>query len=253
MKRVLAGVLGASAIAFSGAASADWSFNGGVESFDWKESTSPSVKESGLRWTVGLSWRQSKEPGLSLGYDLKIYNGNVDYDGAALFGAPVPISDETHYRGAVNELQAIYRMPNGFAVVFAAGYDFWKRELNGPPQREDWKVIYGKLGGSYGETMKQGFLGSAGVKYPVWTRENGNFNYLGAIDNPRLRPGKDISLYATAGWRFNQNWDVVAYYDSYRFKESNVVAVQFPGGIGGFLQPESKMDVYGLKVQYNIQ
>ena len=252
MKRVMAGVLGAAAMSFSAAASAEWSLNGGFESFNWEESTSPQVKESGLRWTFGLSWRQSKDPGLSLGYDFKYYVGNVDYDGATLFGG-IPISDEAHYRGAVNEVQAYYRMPNGFAVMMAAGYDFWRRKFNAPTQREDWKVIYGKLGGTFGDNVKQGFIGTAGIKYPVWTRENGNFSDLGAVDNPRLRPGKDISFYATAGWRFNQNWDVIAYYDSYRFKESNVVAVQFPGAIGTFVQPESRMDVFGLKVQYNIQ
>ena len=60
----------------------------------------------------------------------------------------------------------------------------------------------------------------------------------------RLKPGKDFSFYATLGYRVNPAWDVYAYYDSYRFKESNTVAVPFPGGTATFIQPESRLNDY---------
>lgn len=248
MKRVLAVAVAAISMSAAGTACADWAAGAGVESFRWKESTTPTVKETGLRWVLDLTWTQSRDPGLSAGYNLKFYQGNVDYDGATLFGG-VPISGETHYSGLTNELRAFYRMPNNFSGLLALGWDRWERKLS-PFQKEDWDVAYVRLGGEFNTATKQGVFGSLGVKYPVWTRENGNFNDLGGTNNPRLRPGKDFSFYGTIAYRANMNWDVIAYYDSYRFKESNAVAVP---PLGTFLQPKSQMDVIGMKVQYNFQ
>jgi hypothetical protein len=252
MKRVLAIALGAASLSAASAAWADWSVGAGFESFRWKESTTPTVKESGLRWALDLTWAQSKEPGLSAGYNLKFYQGKVDYTGATLFGN-LPISTEVDYRGLTNEIQAIWRTSSTVDAVFAAGWDRWERKLQASGQQEDWDVLYVKLGASMAANVKTGVIGSIGAKYPVWTRENANFPSIGATDNPRLRPGKAVSLYGTLGYRVNPRWDVIAYYDSYRFKESNVVAVPFPGVIQGFIQPESKMDVFGMKIQHNFQ
>ena len=252
MKRVWAVAFAAISMSAAGAASADWGVGAGFESFRWKESTSPSVKETGLRWVLDLTWTQTREPGLSAGYNLKFYTGNVDYDGATLFTG-VPISGETHYRGMTNELRSFYRMPeNRVDVMLAAGWDRWKRELNSM-QDEDWDVFYVRLGADINAGAKEGIFGSLGLKYPVWARENAHFGDLGASANPRLRPGKSLSLYGTLGYRVNPNWDVLAYYDSFRFKQSNTVAVPFPGGvIGTFFQPKSRMDLLGMKVQYNF-
>jgi hypothetical protein len=252
MKRAIAVAVTTGAMLLSTAVRADWSVGAGFESFRWKESTSPSVKESGLRWALDLTWAQSKAPGLSAGYNLKLYTGNVDYTGATLFTG-VPLSEDTHYRGMTNEFQAIYRMPqNAVDIVLAAGWDRWTRKISSVTE-EDWDVLYAKLGANVNSAAKQGFIGSAGIKYPVWTRENANFGGLGALANPRLKPGKDFSFYATLGYRVNPAWDVYAYYDGYRFKESNTVAVPFPGGTGFFFQPESRQDVLGMKVQHNFQ
>jgi hypothetical protein len=252
IKRAIAVAVTTGAVLLSTGVRADWSVGAGFESFRWKESTSPAVKESGLRWALDLTWAQSKAPGLSAGYNLKLYTGNVDYTGAQLFTG-VPVSDDTHYRGMQNEFQAIYRMPQSAVdIVLAAGWDRWNRKINSVTE-EDWDVLYAKLGASVNTAAKQGFIGSAGIKYPVWTRENAHFENFGAISNPRLKPGKDFSFYATLGYRVNPAWDVYAYYDSYRFKESNVVAVAFPGGTAGFFQPESRQDVLGMKIQHNFQ
>ena len=120
IKQLLAVAVTASTMLAAGAARAEWSIGGGFESFKWKESTSPSVEESGLRYSLNLTWAQSKAPGLSAGYFLKTYTGNPDYDGATLFGG-VPVNAEVHYRGLVNEVQAWYRMPNNFDILLAFG------------------------------------------------------------------------------------------------------------------------------------
>ena len=252
MKRVLAVALGAATLSVAGASWADWSAGGGVESFRWKESTTPSVKETGLRWVLDLTWQQSREPGLSAGYNLKFYNGAVDYTGAFV-GTNIPVSGESKYRGLVNEIQALYRMPqNMFDVVLALGWDRFDRKLNSA-QEESWDVAYARLGFNANALTRQGVFGSAGIKYPVWTRENANLQGAGFDQNPRIRPGKDLSLYATVGYRVNPAWDVIAYYDSYRFKESNHIAVTNGGTLFDVFQPESKMDLFGMKIQYNFQ
>lgn len=251
IKRLYAIALSTSLLLTSQFARAEWSASAGFESFDWKESTSPEVKESGLRWALDLTWAQSRDPGLSAGYNLKFYNGNVDYTGAGLFTG-TPISGETHYRGVTNEVLAFYRMPQSLVdFVLAAGWDRWDRKLN-VAQEESWDVVYGRLGVLVNSGARQGFMASIGVKYPLWTRENAHFDTIGGFTNPRLRPGKDLSLFGTLGYRVNPSWDVIAYYDSYRFKESNTVAVPTTAGTGFFFQPESRQDVVGMKVQHNF-
>jgi hypothetical protein len=251
MKRALAVAVVSSTMLIGGAAQAEWSAGAGFENFRWKETTTPTVKETGLRWVLDLNYAQSKAPGISAGYNLKLYNGNVDYDGAGLFTG-IPISSETHYRGVSNEVQAFYRTPNMVDFMIAAGWDRWRRKLS-VAQQEDWDVLYARAGITVNSAVKQGIIGSLGVKYPLYTRENANFADLGATNNPRLKPGKGVSVYGSLGYRVNPSWDVYGYYDSFRFKASNTVAVQFPAGTGSFFQPESKMDVVGMKVQYNFQ
>ena len=151
-----------------------------------------------MRWALDLTWQQSREPGLSAGYNLKLYTGNVDYTGAFV-GTNIPVSGETHYRGMVNEIQALYRMPQNMVdIVLAAGWDRFDRELNSS-QEESWDVVYARLGANFNALTRQGVFGSVGVKYPVWTRENAHLTAAGFDQNPRLRPGKDFSFYATLG------------------------------------------------------
>jgi hypothetical protein len=255
MKRVLAVAFAAMSMSVAGAASAEWSAGGGFESFRWKETTTPSVKESGMRWALDLTWNQSRDPGPSAGYNLKFYQGNVDYTGATLFGG-VPVSGETHYRGWTHEVRAYWRMPQNMVdVVLAGGWDSWSRQIQDSATKEDWNVLYAKLGADVNTDTRAGLFGGVGVKYPVWTRENAHFPDIGGQTNPRLHPGKSVSLYGNVGYRVNPNWDVIAYYESFRFKQSSVVAVPFPAPAGtlGFVQPESKMDVFGMKIQYNFK
>jgi hypothetical protein len=252
MKRVLALAFGTCvALGAMSSASADWAIGGGFENFRWKESTSPEVKESGLRLTADLTWTQSREPGLSAAYNLKFYVGNVDYTGSLLV-SNVPISGETHYRGLANEVQSIYRMPqNPVDFVLAAGWDHWVRDLSAS-QKETYDVLYARLGAALNSGTRQGVFGSAGVKYPFYVRENAHLTDIGFQQNPRLRPDGQFSLFGTLGYRVNGGWDVMAYYDSYRFKQSNTVFVSNGSVVAGFFQPKSRQDVIGLKVQHNF-
>jgi hypothetical protein len=63
-------------------------------------------------------------------------------------------------------------------------------------------------------------------------------------------------VYAQLGYRFNRNWDLVGYYDGYRFGQSNFVTTTanttFPRATFSVFQPKSSMDVFGLKVKYTF-
>lgn len=250
LKHVAAALLCANAVMVAGTAQAEWAAGGGVEAFRWRESTTPRVKETGMRWALDLQWTQSREPGLSAGYKLHFYTGNVDYDGAGLFTG-TPLSGETRYRGMVNEFQAYYRTQTNLDVMLALGWDRWDRRLSAA-QEESFDVVYAKAGMQFNASVKQGVIGSVGLKYPVHVREDANFPDIGGLTNPRLRPKEDLSFYGTVGYR-SAPWEVAAYYDSYRFRASNTVAVPLAaGGTGVFFQPESKMDVYGVKFLYNF-
>jgi hypothetical protein len=253
MKVKLAVAIASLAMLAAPFARADWSLGASAEHFKWKETTQPAVKETGLRWALDLTWFQSREPGASAEYNLRFYAGNVDYNGAFLFTG-TPASDETRYRGFTNELRLVYRMEQSpVDFVGGLGWDHWSRKFSSNQQEETWDIVYAKLGASYNATAKQGPLASAGLKYPVWTRENAHLTQLGFDSNPRLHPGRSLSFYGTLGYRFNPSWDVMAFYDSFRFKRSDVEFVSV-GGVpaGGVLQPESRMDVIGLKVQHNF-
>ena len=251
MKRGLSAALTVCAVvAATGSARAEISIGAGFENFRWKESTSPTVKESGLRWVLDLTWSQDRQkPGPSVEYNIKTYVGNVDYTGAIL-GTGVPISGETHYRGLQNELRAIYRTTGGVDFMLAAGWDHWQRRLTAA-QEETYNVLYARLGAGFGATVKQGLFGNAGVKYPVYVREDAHLDDLGFTSNPHLRPRGDFSFFGTLGYRVN-SWDIMAYYDSYRFKQSNTVAVNNGVTVFGVFQPKSRQDQLGLKVQHNF-
>lgn len=239
----------ASAFVWSTCAYAEFSAAIGGEHFQWKESGSPSVSESGMRLALDASWFSSRDPGWSAGLNVKWYDGSVDYDGANLFTG-APLSGTTDYRGIAPEARIYYRTgTNPLAFMGAVGVDHWERKLTSL-QKETYNVVYVKFGAEYNAASRVGIMTSGGVKYPVSTHEDAHLPDIGFSENPALRPGKSPSLYATLGYRFTPRWDVIAYYDSFRFKASHV---ENAGGGFFVFQPKSDMDVIGVKIQHNFE
>jgi hypothetical protein len=240
---------------FSRTAAADLSLSVGVEYLDWEEDTNPSVTEKGPLFAGGIIFGQNKTEGLVFSYRGKLYIGNVDYEGAGLFTG-TPISSTSYYTGLVNEGQARWRKPikgnYHTDLVFGLGWDFWTRELS-YFQKEDFNIVYLRLGGEVAINSNQGWVVGAGIKYPVYTHEDAHLTDIGFDSNPTLKPGPDLSGYAQIGYWFNKRLGLIGYFESYRFKKSNEEMVNSMFGPGVVFQPASTMSVLGLKLEYRIK
>jgi hypothetical protein len=257
-------ILGAAlaAVAVSGPAYAGWSITADLEHFRWAEKTQPRVTETGPMFGIGARFSQERPAGWQFGWRGRLYLGSVDYDGAFL-DTGAPASGTTEYTGLVNEVQAAYRLPgNAQGLEFVSGLilDYWNRQLS-RDQRELYWIASLRLGLQADRRESTGWFGGGGLKYPFYTREDARLTEIGFSSNPRLEPKGAVSLYADLGYRFNRNMSLAAYYDSYRFKESDptpritnpfISGCTPPGGCR-LIQPTSNVARLGLRLQYSFE
>jgi hypothetical protein len=258
MRMLLPGLALLGLVATSGPARAEWSFNFQLEHYRWKESTNPEVKISGWEPGIGISWMQDKDWGWRFRYRGELYAGSFNYDGATLGGAPV--QDKADYAGVSNEIDALYRpSPDSWLQLLTGiGLDYWERRFPTSAagtafsghQQEDWTTVFLRVGLEAGNRARRGWFASAGLKYPLDTRVNAHFDDIGFNQNPELTPGRRFSAYADAGYRLASQWRLTAYYEGYRFSQSPAVVVTSGTSAFGFVQPESKQDEVGLRLEY---
>ena len=241
----------------SAGAQAEWSVSADMEYFRWRESSDPVVSERGGRFGFGWEYLRERDAGWQWAYRGEFRRGEVQYDGALLFDPSTPVSATTRYTGLVNELQAIYRWPHAYGpeVVAGLGYDYWERNIL-PDQREDYSVVFLRLGVNLDSRQNRRWFGGGGLKLPIYVSENAHFDEIGFDQNPKLEPEGRPSFYGQVGYRFAPNWSVIGYYDSYRFAESKAVSVTssstFPGSTFLFVQPASSVNTYGVKVRFSF-
>ncbi|HVY05931.1 MAG TPA: hypothetical protein VHB46_08135 [Burkholderiales bacterium] len=247
----------AAALLLPAIAHAQLVINGGVEYFRWTEETTPEVRETGEVGFLGLAWTQAKDEGTLFGYRGRIWGGTVDYDGATLFGG-MPLQSKTTYEGINNEAQIRYRKSGGASGsldgLLGIGLDLWRRELSSV-QKEDYSIGYVRLGIESNTNYKGQWTAGIGVKYPFWTYENAHFDKIGFDSNPILHPGKEVSPYASLGFRFTPKFQTVAYYEGYRFSRSDPVQTnEVANGLGptSLVQPASNMSIFGIKLEYML-
>ena len=245
------------------AAQAAWDLGGGLESYQWQEypeSGTGNPKESGPRTAFFANWTQEGS-GPLFAWHAKVYGGTVNYDtfvqcnNCSNNGAPT--STQTEYSGVANEGQFFYRADLGdykLDYIGGLGLDVWRRRIlnGGGDQIEDYSIFFARAGVRLGKSRTEaGFHGEFGLKYPVSTRENahfGSFGY-GYISNPSMSPKGAVSGYAELGYRINTRFDLVGYYDSWRFRRSDDVVVRdTAGNLTGYYQPKSNMDALGAKL-----
>ena len=261
MRRLVAAAL-AAGIAVSAPAHAGWGITGDVEHFRWEEKTDPRVTETGPMFGIGARYSQDRDAGLQFGWRGRFYFGSVDYNGSFL-DTNAPATGTTQYTGLVNELQAVYRLPgNPQGLEFVSGliWDYWNRQLSAD-QREQYWIGALRLGLRADRRESTGWLGGGGIKYPFFTRQDAHLTEIGFNSNPKLEPKGALSLYADAGYRFNRNITLSAYYDSYRFKESDPTPFIVNPFISGctaprgcqLIQPTTNVDIFGLRLEYSFQ
>jgi len=101
-----------------------------------------------------------------------------------------------------------------------------------------------------------GFFGGFGLKLPLYVAENAHLDEIGFDQNETLHPKGNLSGYAELGYRFQRRWSLIGYYDGYRFGESKTVtatSAAFPGTQFVIFQPASKVDSYGVRLQYEFK
>lgn len=254
--RSLAAAFTALLLSWAAAANAGWSFSLDAESFKWEEATSPVVTEKGPRFGVSWEYEHLRPAGWQFAYRGQFRHGTVDYTGSFLFTGGAATA-RTEYNGVVNEAQGIYRFPDspfGLELVGGLGWDWWRRKIL-PDQKEDYSILFARVGFNMDQRSAQSWFGGAGVKFPFYVSEDAYLNELGFSQNPRLEPKGEPGLYAQVGYRFTRQWSLIGYYDSYRFGESPAIPAtnaSSPGTTFLIFQPASSVDTFGLRLRYTF-
>lgn len=245
---------------------ADLDLHGGLEYFRWREFDLDNARlltEGGYRKVLRVHWTQPKAVGLLFGYRGKLYQGEVDYDGAYLDGTP--LKTDTTYSGIASEGVLIFRRELGAGTLdteLSLGLDVWERAIYNPSlardQREDYQIFYTRVGARLNAPPDRGWHGGAGLKLTLYNREDAHFTEDLPVDkNPALHPGRSTTVYADLGYRFSRAWGIVGYYDGYRFKRSDFVQLTsggavYPSAGSVWFQPKSELDVYGVSLIYSF-
>jgi hypothetical protein len=236
-------------------AATEWMLQAGIEDFRWREFEGGArlLEESGARYSLGIGLESPMSPDSLTVFSAegKLYFGTVDYDGQAcnvLTGVCVPSVSETDYDGIMAEASVSRRYPKdlggAFEVFGAVGIDAWTREIKSTAAAtggwEDWTVFYGRVGAGW---RTSAYALRAGVKLPLAVNEATD---IGADLEPKGRASLFIGFTATLHDSMRQSWAISAFYDSYRFAESDRVLVLTNLGLLEVWQPESHQDVLGL-------
>jgi len=240
---------------------AAWDIGAGLEDYRWveyPEDFNGTPKETGLRTALFVNWSQESDRGLLFAWRAKLYSGTVNYD-TFLISTGEPVSTQTDYSGAVSEAQIIFRNnPGDFKLDFIGGLglDVWRRGIrnNGSKQIEDYSILFARAGLRLGKTRSEaGFHGELGIKYPISTAEDAHLDSMGYTSNPTLSPKGAVSGYAEFGYRINARFDVLGYYDSWRFRQSDRVTATTTTGTSYWIwQPKSNMDALGIKLHVSF-
>ncbi len=232
---------------------------GAVESFAWKEfadSGERVVKESGPLFGIGLAYSHEFEDRITVSPKGEFFFGSVDYDGQTQTG--VPVTSSVGYFGFTfdGDISMKFKVTQRFFLepFGGAGLRLWIRDIkNGTTSTgavasgytERWITLYGRLGARGGiDVSKQTTMFfEAGVKLPFFNENTAYLSDAGLGSDVTLHPGRQASFFAEAGTKVSRV-RASLFYDSLRFSKSAGVV----SGAFVFWQPQSTMDVYGVKV-----
>jgi len=235
-------------VALLGFSSAGYSLEvyGKTEHVTWKEYEGGSqlLKESGWLYGLGVTHRFLISP-VIIQPQLEIFGGRVDYKGQITAGTPVDTDTSYFVTSLIGDVRYPVVVSKNMSVepLLGLGYRYWTRSLETTTvgnitavgYTEVWDYLYGRLGvhSIFAFTGKTFLTTTAGVKLPIWSKMNSNLYNLG------LKPEGRSSVFADIGIQ-HKRLTVGLFYEGLRFGASPVVS--------GFYQPESKADIYGLKI-----
>lgn len=232
-----------------------------LQHFKWSEYNDNGVQlveETGFLY--GLSQELAYRQGI-FGWrqGAAIFFGEVDYEGYTWSLEPIQ-TDVTYIGGsAFFDIEPGYQWPSGLLVKGIAGLGgrLWLRDLDNTRTElgtrvagaeEWWWTICGRAGA--GAVYPIAGLGrlfmTAGIKWPIYTRNNATF-FVQASPDVDLEPEPDFSPFVHAGWRW-QKIKFRFFYESLRFKASDRVE---SGGYDLY-QPESEADMIGADLSWSF-
>lgn len=233
-----------------------------IQDYKWAEYSedgSKLLEETGFLYTLAYDFESlNKYIGWRNGADL--FFGQVDYDGQTW--TEIPVKTDVLYIGTKMYLDAVpnYRLDSGLLLkaFIGIGGEWWFRDIDdtrtemGDPVKgseEWWWCVYGRLGAGakYPVSKELDIFTEAGVKIPVYARNDANLFVIGA-PSARLEPDQDISVFGNIGIRWKQ-LAVKFAYDSLRFDRSDKVT----SGTFELYQPKSEADIYSLEVNWSIR
>ncbi|HUJ18959.1 MAG TPA: hypothetical protein VL197_13325 [Nitrospirota bacterium] len=237
---------------------------GGIEYFTWREfdEAGQILKESGPRYEIGFTNTHEFPNHMTLKPRVEFFGGDVDYNGQAcdIFGNCVPASTDTYYFGLKGEMDLGGRLRVSESFILepfgGLGIRGWSRKIKDSAlavgYTENWTTFYGRMGLRAEQNLsgRSKLFIEGGVKLPIRTSnyiDDSNVSYSSINLHPRNEP----SFFAEVGAKLTV-FSISAYYDSMRFKQSDVVYNYdpFSGLIIGYFQPKSESDMIGVRFGY---
>lgn len=224
------------------------------------------MRETGPLFGVGFSYQAVFSNHLIFTPTIELFGGKVDYDGQACNPTTdtcIAATTDVRYFGIKLEgdLGMRFGEPANFSVEPFVGFGLrsWLRDIadgtaaDGSPTAgysEDWFVLTGRLGAraAMGVGEKSQVFVQGGVKLPIYNSTTAYVSDLGYSNDTTVEPGKKISFFAETGVRADR-FKASLFYESLRFKKSNFDHSTFLNGSTFiFWQPESSMDLFGVKL-----
>ncbi len=216
------------------------------------------MKESGPLFGVGLAYSHEFEDRITVTPKGEIFFGSVDYDGHTQPPLSESVKSTVGYFGfsfdgdlsmKFNVTQRFFLEPFG-----GLGLRWWIRDIkNGTTSTgtavagytETWTTLYGRFGarGGLDVTRQTLLFFEAGVKVPFYNANTAYLSDAGLGPDVTLHPGLQASFFAEAGTKIS-SVRASLFYDSLRFSRSPDVV----SGAFIYWQPQSTMDIYGVKV-----
>ena len=233
------------------AARAQWTFDTGVERFDWREHTTPLVvHENGPRYFGGIGFMQPKQRGLLFAYHGTVYGGGVDYSGSFQFDATRAAKGASNYLGTAHSLEARWRWPGTADALAGVDLDFWHRQLS-TTQEEKYRILSLRLGVERVARGPSRIAAGAGMRLLLATHEDATIEEAGVTYALALSPGLGANPFAHAGYRVLPHVTVIGDWDGMSLGRSNRITLLKRGRPRAVVsQPDTDVSRVGARIAY---